>query len=68
MRQIFGTGTLHGSTIELDAPVPPFEGCRVRVLLECVEPSDATLSAGDQTRLWHEWEAQGPQGAIEADE
>ena len=68
MRQLVGTGTLHGSTIELDAPVPPLEGRRVRVLLENAEPTDATLSSDDQTRLWREWEIQGPQGAIDANE
>jgi len=68
MPQVAATGMLHGSTIELDTPVPPLEGRRVRVLLESAEPTDANLSADDQTRLWHEWETQGPQGAIDGDE
>jgi len=68
MPQVAATGMLHGSTIELDTPVPPLEGRRVRVLLESAEPTDANLSADDQTRLWHEWETQGAQGAIDGDE
>jgi hypothetical protein len=65
MAQVAATGLLHGNTIELDTPVPPLEGRRVRVLLESAEPTDSTLSLDDQARLWSEWAGQGPQGPID---
>ena len=61
------TGLLQGTTITLDAPVPPLDGQRVHVVLSSAdEPS--TLSREDQVRLWDEWARNGPQGAIEDDE
>jgi hypothetical protein len=65
MPQVATTGLLHGNTIELDTPVPPLEGRRVRVLLETAEPTDSVLSLDDQARLWSEWAVQGPQGPID---
>ena len=58
------TGLVHGTTIDLDvAPSPPFEGKRVRVVLELDE--DARLSAAEQAQAWSAWFASGPQGPIE---
>jgi hypothetical protein len=58
------TGVLHGNTITLDAPVPPFEGRRVRVII-APEDRDPGMASDEQTRLWDEWVRQGPQGPIE---
>jgi hypothetical protein len=45
------TGRVHGSVIELDAPVPDLEGQRVRVMVEAVdEPDKAALR-----RAWDAW-------------
>ena len=50
--------------IELDAaPSLPFEGKRVRVLLELDEPMP--ISAAEEARIWNAWAASGPQGPIE---
>jgi hypothetical protein len=47
------TGVLHGNTITLDAPVPPLEGRRVRVII-ALEERDAALAPAEQSRLWDE--------------
>jgi len=60
------TGVLHGNTITLDAPVPPLDGRRVRVIL-APEERDIVLAQDEQTRLWSEWVQHGPQGPIEDD-
>lgn len=62
------TGVVHGSTIALDKPVPPLDGCRVRVVLEPVETADLVLSEQDQDRFWREWVDRGPQGPLEGDD
>jgi len=67
MRPLTATGMLHGSTIELDTPVPPLEGRRVRVLLESVDPTEAELSEENQAQLWQDWASRGPQGPIDED-
>lgn len=60
------TGRVHGTTIDLDAaPSPPFEGKRVRVVLELDD--DSRLNAEEQARAWHAWLAGGPHGPIEDD-
>lgn len=61
------TGRLHGVTITLDAPVPPLEGKRVRVVVEPVEDADANLTDDQQIELFKKWVEEGPQGPI-ADE
>jgi hypothetical protein len=59
------TGTLHGNTITLDAPVPVLEGKRVRLV---IEPEDEKqLSVDEQRSLWSLWAKRGPQGPIEDD-
>ena len=60
------TGLLQGTTITLDAPVPPLDGQRVRVI---VEPAteEVSLPAAENAKLWAEWIARGPQGPIELD-
>jgi hypothetical protein len=59
------TGRVHGNTITLDAPVPPFEGMRVLVRIETVQvDADATLPREVHARLWQEWIEIGPQGPI----
>jgi hypothetical protein len=55
----------HRRTIDLDAiPNTPFEGWRVRVLLELVD-EDARLSAEEQASCWTAWISRGPYGPIE---
>ena len=41
MSRVTAQGTLLGSTIELDAPVPVLEGRRVRLVLEPASEPDA---------------------------
>jgi hypothetical protein len=60
------TGRVHGTTIDLDvAASPPFDGKRVRVVLELVD--DTQLSADAQAEAWSVWLARGPHGPIEDD-
>ena len=67
MSQLTATGLLHGSTIELDTPVPPLDGRRVRVLLESVDTTETELSMESQEQLWQDWASRGPQGPIDED-
>ena len=61
------TGRVHGSTIDLDSsPSAPFEGQRVRVVLELVD-EDVRLSSDVQASSWAAWLANGPDGPIEDD-
>jgi hypothetical protein len=58
------TGRVHGATIDLDAaPNHPFEGRRVRVVLELVD-DDVRLTPDEQARAWSVWLATGPEGPI----
>jgi len=60
------TGRVHGSTIDLDAvPSAPFEGQRVRVVLELVD-DDVRLGA-EHGLAWNAWVTHGPDGPIEDD-
>ena len=61
------TGLLQGTTITLDAPVPPLDGQRVRVIIAPAD-EDGQLTAGAQAQLWEEWVRHGPQGPIEDDD
>jgi hypothetical protein len=61
------TGVLHGATITLDAPVPPLDGQRVRVVIE-PEMEDRDLSTAENAALLLEWAKRGPQGPIDDDE
>ncbi|HKQ69721.1 MAG TPA: hypothetical protein VJT73_10300 [Polyangiaceae bacterium] len=61
------TGVLHGSTITLDAPVPPLDGHRVRVTVEADEDG-IDLPPADNVALLREWAAYGPQGPLEDDD
>ena len=61
------TGTLHGNVIDLDRPVPPLDGCRVRVVLEPLPSVETALSSEEQGRLLREWAASGPQGPLDAE-
>jgi hypothetical protein len=59
------TGRVHGTTIDLDAsPSAPFEGKRVRVMLELVD-EELRLSAEEQASAWSAWIANGIDGPIE---
>jgi len=61
------TGRVHGSTIDLDAmPSAPFEGKRVRVVLELVD-DDVRLASAEQGLAWNAWVAHGPDGPMEDD-
>jgi len=66
MADASATGVLHGNTITLDAPVPPLEGRRVRVII-APEDRELALAAAEQAQLWDEWVRQGPKGPIEDD-
>jgi hypothetical protein len=57
------TALVHGTTIELESPVPELEGKRVRVVLEAVD--ELQISEQRQRELWQAWAARGPQGPIE---
>jgi hypothetical protein len=67
MANAASTGTLHGNTITLDAPVPPLEGQRVRVLIAPAD-DDTALGAGEQAKAWAEWVASGVHGPIDDDD
>jgi hypothetical protein len=57
------TGRVHGSVIELDAPVPDLEGQRVRVMVEAVaEPDKAALH-----RAWDAWVNKAEDGPLTED-
>jgi len=61
------TGRVHGATVDLDAaPNHPFEGRRVRVVLELVE-DDVRLTPDEQARAWSAWLTSGPDGPITDD-
>ena len=67
------TGLLKGRTVWLDAPVPSFEGKRVRVVLEALEreledSSGILLTPEEQAELGAHWVEHGPQGPINDDE
>jgi hypothetical protein len=47
-------------------PSAPFEGKRVRVVLELVE-DDVRLAAAEQDLAWTAWVTRGPDGPIEDD-
>jgi hypothetical protein len=64
MAEAAATGVLHGNTITLDAPVPPLDGQRVRVMI-ALDEQDVVLAADEQRRLWEEWAQRGPQGPLE---
>jgi hypothetical protein len=66
MADAASTGVLRGNTITLDAPVPPLEGKRVRVVITPTD-EDLQLSASQQGEIWRRWAERGPQGPI-ADE
>lgn len=63
-------GVLHGATITLDAPIPPLEGRRVRVVIEPENDSDKDreLSPAENATLLRAWAQRGPQGPIDGDE
>jgi hypothetical protein len=61
------TGRVHGTTIDLDvAPNQPFEGKRVRVVLELVD-DDVRLTPDEQARAWGARFKSGPDGPIADD-
>jgi hypothetical protein len=67
MSRVTAQGTLHGSTIELDAPVPVLEGRRVRLVLEpASETEPATVgtvrfgSAASVVRIHSDFDAPIP--------
>lgn len=58
------TGRVHGSTIALDvSPNAPFEGKRVRVMLELVD-EELRLNPEEQAAAWEAWVARGQDGPI----
>jgi hypothetical protein len=66
MANAASTGVLHGNTITLDAPVPPLEGQRVRVLIALAD-DDIPLGPEQQAEAWLQWVTGGPQGPIDDD-
>lgn len=67
MANAASTGVLHGNTITLDAPVPPLEGQRVRVLIALAD-DDLELRPEQQAEAWRHWVTHGPQGPIDDDD
>lgn len=66
-------GVLHGATITLDAPLPPLDGQRVRVVIEPEpepepEAEDRELSPEENAGLLREWAKHGPQGPLADDD
>jgi hypothetical protein len=57
------TGRVHGSVIELDAPVPDLEGQRVRVLVEAVDEQDPDALR----RAWDAWLSKADDGPLPDD-
>jgi hypothetical protein len=55
-------GRVHGSSIELEAPLPQLEGRRVLVRVEPEEPEPA---AADLHDAWDRWVLGREQGPIE---
>jgi hypothetical protein len=64
MADAAATGVLHGNTITLDAPVPPLDGQRARVMI-ALDDQDVVLTADEQASLLEEWAQSGPQGPLE---
>lgn len=60
-------GVLHGATITLDAPVPPLDGQRVRVVIEA-ETADRELTPEENAGLLRQWAKHGPQGPLADDD
>lgn len=58
------TGRVHGSVIELDAPVPDLEGQRVRVLVEAVDEPDTVALR----RAWDDWLSKSGDGPLTDDD
>lgn len=58
-------GTVRGTTITLDAAVPPLDGKRVVVVLELDEVNDSGLAPDVVSEPWRAWAAHGPQGPID---
>jgi len=61
------SGVLHGATITLDAPGPPLDGRRVRVVIE-PESETRDLPPAENAALLREWAERGPQGPIDDDD
>ncbi|MGD0679850.1 MAG: hypothetical protein ABSC94_31085 [Polyangiaceae bacterium] len=60
-------GVLRGVTITLDAPVPPLDGQRVRLVIEPETQSHVSrdLSPAEHAVLLREWATHGPRGPID---
>jgi hypothetical protein len=61
-------GTVSGTTIQLEEPVPGLEGCRVRVQLEVIDDPELTMSPDEHARAWASWVEHGPQGSLDDDD
>lgn len=61
-------GTVRGKFIELDDPVPAFEGQRVRLVVEEASDKEMALSSEEQALLWQQWVESGPQGPIDEED
>jgi hypothetical protein len=61
-------GTVSGTTIQLEEPVPGLEGRRVRVQLEVIDEPELQMSSEDQARAWASWVEHGPQGPLDDDD
>lgn len=59
------TGRVHGTFIELDAPVPDLEGQRVRVVVEAV--NEPIIDANVLRDAWDSWLTKGPDGPLTDD-
>jgi nitrogen fixation protein FixH len=48
-------GTVHGTSILLERPLPELEGKRVRVRVELVEDEEFQVSAEEHQQAWAAW-------------
>jgi hypothetical protein len=55
-------GRVHGSSGELEGPLPQLEGQQMLVL---VEPDETVPSVDELRDAWDEWVLRGPHGPIE---
>jgi hypothetical protein len=61
-------GTVSGTTIQLEEPVPGLEGRRVRVQLEVIDEPEPGMSPDESAQAWEAWVASGPQGPLDDDD
>jgi hypothetical protein len=61
------TGTITGTTITLDTPIPSLEGRRVHILIEPAD-EELLLSKREQQDAWEQWVQRNDDGPIVDDD